>query len=67
MLSIFLNGYPQAMHHLSLSEYEEFLADLPLLNGPHQVPSGVIFKIFVILLCILLSLHIDSFNYPDVV
>ena len=55
------------MHHLSLSEYEEFLADLPLLNGPHQVPSGVIFKIFVILLCILLSLHIDSFNYPDVV
>ena len=32
------------MHQLSLSEYEEFLTDLPLLNGPHQVPSSVIFK-----------------------
>ena len=34
---VFLTPALQALHTLSLDEYEQWLEELPLLNGPHQV------------------------------
>ena len=39
---VFMTPSLQALHTLSLDEYEQWLEELPLLNGPHQVARVVV-------------------------